>query len=104
MTSPPRTTPVQADTDNITTTTTGLDISGCAEADSTVEILKGGASFSTKVTDTADTTDASCTGGTKKFSASISLSASATAYSITAKATDSGGQHLFRLNRPEHHR
>ena len=78
-----------SNTDNVTKNTTGLDISGCAEADSTVEIFKDGASFSTPVTDVADTTDTACTGGTKKFSASISLGASAAAYSITAKATDS---------------
>ena len=62
-----------SNTDNITKTTDDLTITGCAEANSTVEIFKDDASFSTPVTDTADTTHASCTGGTKRFSANIDL-------------------------------
>ena len=75
-------------TDGITKNTTGLTITGCAEEDSTVEILKNGASFSTKVTDIADTTDAACTQGTKKFSADISLTEGDRSYTISAIATD----------------
>ena len=79
------------DDDGVTNETTGLTITGCAESGVTVELLKDGASFSTKVTDVADTADASCTGGTRKFSADISLDAQASAYAITAKATDAAG-------------
>ena len=75
-------------TDGITNKTTGLTITGCAEANSTVEILEGGNSFGTKVTDVADTTDAGCTGATRKFSADISLTGGDNTYSITARATD----------------
>ena len=80
-----------SDTDNLTNRTTGLTVSGCAESGATVELLKDGASFSTKVTDAADTADASCTGGTRRFSADINLDAQAGAYAITAKATDAAG-------------
>ena len=76
-----------SNSDGLTKNTTGLSISGCAEANSTVEILKDGASFGTKVTDTANGATG-CTAPLKQFSADISLSDSATAYAITAKATD----------------
>ena len=65
-----------SNSDNITKITDDSDDYWlCAEANSTVEIFKDDASFSTPVTDTADTTHASCAGGTKRFSANIDLSA-----------------------------
>ena len=79
-----------SNTDNITKNTTDLTITGCAEANSTVELFKDTAAFSTPATDTADTTHASCT-GTKRFSISVPLVAQASAYDITAKATDAAG-------------
>ena len=78
-------------TDGITKKVTDLTIIGCAEEDSAVEILKDGSSFSTKVTDVADTTDTACAGATKKFSADISLTDGDKTYAITAKATDQSG-------------
>ena len=80
-----------ADDDDRTNKTSGLTVSGCAEAGSTVELLKDGASFVPNVHDTADTTAAACTGGTKQFSADISLDAQTAAYAITAKAYDTAG-------------
>ena len=78
-------------TDGITRNTNGLTITGCAETDSTVEILKDGTSFSTAVTDVADTTNVACNGGMKQFSADISLADGDREYLITAKATDQSG-------------
>ena len=78
-------------TDGITKKTTALTIAGCAEADSTVEILKGGSSFKTKVMDIADTTDTACTRAMKKFSADISLTEGDKTYTISAIATDQSG-------------
>ena len=52
-----------------------------------MELLKDGASFDTKVTDTANGATG-CTAPLKQFSADIPLNNSATAYAITAKATD----------------
>ena len=79
-----------SNTDNITTTTDDLTITGCAEANSTVEILKDDTSFSTPVTDTADGSTG-CTSPLKQFSVTIDLSAQSSAYDITAKATDAAG-------------
>ena len=79
-----------SNTDNLTKNTTGLTITGCAEANSEVELFKDNAAFSAPATDTADTTHSSCT-GTKRFSVSVSLAESGTAYGITAKATDAAG-------------
>ena len=79
-----------SNTDNITTTTTDLTITGCAEANSTVELLKDDTSFSTPVTDTADGSTG-CTAPLKQFSANIGLSAQSSAYDISAKATDTAG-------------
>ena len=78
-------------TDRITKETTDLTISGCAEADSAIEILKDGQSFSTKVTSTANEDDAACAGTAKRFSADIALNEGDKEYNITAKATDQSG-------------
>ena len=75
-------------TDGITKKTTDLTITGCAEEGSTIEILEGGSSFSTKVTGVADTTDTACTRGTKRFSADIALTEGDKVYAISATATD----------------
>ena len=78
-----------SNTDNITKNTTGLTITGCAEANSTVELFKDNAAFSTPATDTAD--GSGCTSPAKRFSINVSLAAQASAYDITAKATDAAG-------------
>ena len=79
-----------SNSDNITTTTTNLTITGCAEANSTVELFKDDTAFSTPVTDTADGSTG-CTAPLKQFSANIDLSAQSSAYDISAKATDTAG-------------
>ena len=79
-----------SNTDNLTKNTTGLTITGCAEANSEVELFKGGTAFSTPATDTADGATG-CTSPAKQFSISVPLDEQASAYSITAKATDSAG-------------
>ena len=61
-----------SNSDNITTTTTDLTITGCAEANSTVEIFKDDTSFSTPVTDIADGSTG-CTAPLKQFFANINL-------------------------------
>ena len=68
-------------TDNITNQTTGLTITGNAEANATVELFNGGVSLG-KITANSSgvfTTDISLSGG------------SGTGYNITAKATDAAG-------------
>ena len=80
-----------SNSDNVTRTTTGLSISGCAKADTTVTLLKDGAAFSPAVTTTAS--GATCTNGTdtegKEWTADIALTARAAPYSITATITAS---------------
>ena len=70
------------DTDNVTTATSGLTISGTAEANSTVTLLLGGDAFSPAVTTTA-------TGG-GTFSVDVPLAAGSS-HAITATATDAAG-------------
>ena len=81
-----------SNSDNVTRTTTGLSISGCAKADTTVTLLKDGAAFSPAVTTTAS--GATCTNGTdtegKEWTADIALTARAAPYSITATITARG--------------
>ena len=72
--------------DNYTNVTSGLTITGCAEDGSTVQLYKDGVVIS-GATDTADGATG-CTAPAKQFSIDIALSASASAYAITAKATD----------------
>ena len=79
-------------TDNNTKNATALTISGCAEASSEVMLYNNGNSFGGRdgTYDLADTTDTGCTGGTKQYTADISLTADET-HPITAKATDVAG-------------
>ena len=78
-------------TDNTTKTTTNLTINGCAEADSEAMYYKSNALFGGRdgTYDTADTTDAACTGGTKRYTTDLNLTAGA--HTFTAKATDPAG-------------
>ena len=73
------------DTDNTTKNTTGLTITGCAEADSTVTLYEGNAALTGTVTANGAT---GCTGTQKQFTKDISLTKGDQAYTITATATD----------------
>ena len=76
--------------DNITSTATGLTITGCAKADSTVTLYKDGTAISGTITANGST----CTNGSdasgKGFTKDIDLTAQATPYAITAKAVSGG--------------
>ncbi|WP_369177465.1 BspA family leucine-rich repeat surface protein [Candidatus Thiodubiliella endoseptemdiera] len=72
----------KSNTDNLTNKTTGLTITGTAEAGSIVQLYKGGVAI-TGATATADDDG--------KFSIDIALAESTTPHNITAKATDAAG-------------
>ncbi|MEE9357278.1 Ig-like domain-containing protein [Candidatus Vondammii sp. HM_W22] len=69
-----------SNSDGITKTTDSLTITGKAEAGSTVELFDGTKSLGTVIA-----------GGNGDFSKDVNLAASASAHSITAKATDAAG-------------
>ena len=73
-------------TDNLTKNTTGLTITGCAKADSTITLYKDEAAISGTVTADGST----CTNGSdaaaKAFTKDIALTARTMPYEITAKA------------------
>ncbi len=72
----------KSNTDNLTNKTTGLTITGTAEAGSIVQLYKGGVAI-TGATATADDDG--------KFSIDIALAESTTPHNITAKVTDAAG-------------
>ena len=73
------------DTDNTTKNTTGLTITGCAEANSTVTLYEDGTALTGTVTASGST---GCTGALKQFTKDIALTSGDQAYTITAKAAD----------------
>ena len=79
-----------SNSDDVTNITTGLTITGCAKADSTVTLYRNWTPFSGTVTanGTACTNGADTNG--KQFTKDIALPARVAPHSITAKATSGG--------------
>ena len=77
-----------SETDNITDRTSGLTITGCAEADSAVTFDQNGIPIAGAVF--AETSDGACIAGTKQFAKDIDLESDGV-YAITVLAVDIAG-------------